>query len=189
MHPVIFDFGKWDIRSYDIVLCLSIITGMILIWGEARSERYPAGRFVICLLGTLICAILGARINGWFFWFRGNPDMLSLNLFSTKSGMTAFGGLAGAFGFSALYAYLNRWNVLRLLDIIAPVFALAEGIQRTGCFLNGCCYGHDNKQFSGVLSARHTRALGLPVSNSGHHRSILYDSLFLVKTAKKEQIV
>jgi len=149
MYPVIYDSTTWNIRSYDVVLCLAIVTGMILVWRDARKKGYPAGRLVICLSGTLICAILGARINGWLFWFQGDPDMLSLNLISTKSGMTAFGGLAGAFGFSALYAYLNRWNAVRLLDSIAPVFALAEGIQRTGCFLNGCCYGHETGSFLG----------------------------------------
>jgi len=150
MHPVIYDFGSWKIRSYDAVLCVAIITGMILIFSKARKEGYPAVRLILCLLGTLICAILGARINGWLFWFRGNPEMLNLNVISTRSGMTAFGGIAGAFGFAALYSYLNGWKTLKLLDIVAPVLALTEGIQRIGCFMNGCCYGHKTASLLGI---------------------------------------
>jgi phosphatidylglycerol---prolipoprotein diacylglyceryl transferase len=149
MHPIIFDFGSWAIRSYDAVLCLAIIIGILVVWKETMRMGYPALRMAVCLAGTVFCAILGARINGWFFWFGGNLDRLNLNVISTKSGMTAFGGLIGAFSFIALYSFMNRWNVLRLLDIVAPVLALTEGIQRIGCFLNGCCYGRETSGFLG----------------------------------------
>ncbi len=150
MHPVLFEFSSCTIRSYDIVLCLAIVTGLVMVWYEARKKGYPGGSLIICLIGTVICALIGARINGWLFWFRGNIAMLNLNLFSTGSGMTAFGGFVGALGFAALYSYLNRWNVWRLLDIVAPILAMTESIQRIGCFLNGCCYGRKTTGFLGI---------------------------------------
>jgi phosphatidylglycerol:prolipoprotein diacylglycerol transferase len=150
MYPVIYDFGSWKIRSYDAVLCLAIVIGMFMVWHEAKKAGYPGRRMVLCLVGTVICAVLGARINGWLFWFHGNIAMLNLNVISTGNGMTAFGGLAGALGFAALYSYWNHWNVLKLLDIVALTLALTEGIQRIGCFLNGCCYGRETTGFLGI---------------------------------------
>jgi phosphatidylglycerol:prolipoprotein diacylglycerol transferase len=32
----------------------------------------------------------------------------------------------------------DPWNTM---DLLAPYIALAQGLGRIGCFLNGCCYG------------------------------------------------
>lgn len=150
MHRILFEFNSWKIRSYDVMLCLAITTGVLLVLREAKKEEYPRSRLFLCLVGTVVCALIGARINGWLFWFQGNFSMLDLNLSSSGKGMTAFGGFAGAFGFAALYSYWNHWNVWKLLDIIALVLPLTEGIQRIGCFLNGCCYGQQTDGFLGI---------------------------------------
>lgn len=150
MLPVLFQYNSWQLRSYDVCLCLAIAVCTLLVWHQARKEGYPRIGVAVFLIGTVIFALLGARINGWFFWFRENPDMLDLNIADTRKGMTAFGGLLGAIIFAGLYSWLNRWNVWRLLDIVIPSFALGEAIQRIGCLLNGCCYGHTTKSFLGV---------------------------------------
>ena len=150
MHPVLFNFGSWTIRSYDVVLCLATITGFFMVLYEARREGYPGLNLAVGLAGTVIFALIGARINGWLFWYDGKISMLGMGKTMAGNGMTAFGGYAGALGFMALYSHWRHWNILILLDILAPVLVLSEGIQRIGCFLNGCCHGRTTSSFFGV---------------------------------------
>jgi phosphatidylglycerol---prolipoprotein diacylglyceryl transferase len=151
MYPVLFNLGVWRCRSYDVVLLTAAVAGVIVVLRETRKMGLPGWKVSICLIGTVISALVGGRINGWLFWFGGNLDFLDLNLVSHGNGMTAFGAFAGAFCFTALFSLLNRWSVWRLLDTVAPVLALTEGIQRAGCFLNGCCHGRDTGGFLGVF--------------------------------------
>ncbi len=141
MQPILFSDSTWQVRSYDVLLCLSTIICMLVVLRDAKKEGYAIFRFFILLICVLVFALVGARINGWLFWFWGDLTMLKTHILSHRSGMTAFGGLSGAIFSTILFSYINRWNVVAILDLVLPVMALGESLQRIGCFLNGCCYG------------------------------------------------
>ena len=151
MLPILFDESTWQLRSYDVLLCLSATISMLVVLRDAKKEGYNVFRFFILLICVLIFALFGARINGWLFWFRGDFALLKEHILSHKSGMTAFGGLIGAILSTCFFSYLNRWKVVAILDLLIPVLALGESIQRIGCFLNGCCYGRPNTNTLGFF--------------------------------------
>jgi len=150
MLPILFDESTWQLRSYDVLLCLSATISMLVVLRDAKKEGYNVFRFFILLICVLIFALVGARINGWLFWFQGDFATLKAHILSNRSGMTAFGGVLGAILSTCLLSYLNRWKVVAILDLLIPVLALGESIQRIGCFLNGCCYGSHTNSIIGV---------------------------------------
>ncbi len=141
MLPVLFEFDTWRIRSYDVVLLLSILTGLWFMYRSGRRKGLAGKNLFWLFIGMTVFALLGARINGWFFWYSAQPDLLSFNIADSRHGMTAFGGISGAVVFAMGYSRLNRWNPWTLLDLTAPTLVVCEGIQRIGCLMNGCCYG------------------------------------------------
>jgi len=141
MHPVLFEIDSWRIRSYDLVLVLSILTGFFVFIKEGKRKGFASKKLWVYVIGMLVFALLGARINGWLFWFRSDPGLLDLNILNMRKGMTAFGGILGAVIFTLAYCFIHHWKTWRILDIMGPVLVLCEGIQRIGCLLNGCCFG------------------------------------------------
>ena len=152
MWPVLFEGDHWRLRSYDVVLLIAIMTGFYLVIKGGVRKGFPRAGLIWLVAGTVIFALIGARINGWFFWFSHDEAKLNLDITSTQHGMTAFGGIAGAFLFAVPFAWLYRWNAWRLLDVVAPALVLCEGIQRMGCLLNGCCYGKAVDGFPGMYA-------------------------------------
>lgn len=73
--------------------------------------------------------------------YQGFIDALAI----TQGGLTVYGGFILAMVLIVPYLFLLRYrrgvNPLKLADIIAPSLALGLAFGRTGCFLNGCCYG------------------------------------------------
>ncbi|MCL2752663.1 MAG: prolipoprotein diacylglyceryl transferase [Defluviitaleaceae bacterium] len=64
-------------------------------------------------------------------------DTLSL-LFG---GMIFYGGLFGTLLAVAIYAKFMKQDIKNIFRFVIPVFPLAHGIMRLGCFAVGCCYG------------------------------------------------
>ena len=64
-----------------------------------------------------------------------------------EGGLVWYGGFLVAATVGFLAAFFKRWPLLGLADFLAPYLALAQGIGRMGCFLNGCCYGKPSKVF------------------------------------------
>ncbi len=81
-------------------------------------------------------SLIGARLyycifdNAWNIFF----DI-------TKGGLAVYGGIiGGALGLIAC-CLIKKVNILKTMDIVAPVLLLGQAIGRIGCFTAGCCYG------------------------------------------------
>lgn len=92
--------------------------------------------------------ILGARIT-FILVFAQPPNVgqFFLNLIAIwDGGIILYGGVIGALisytiGYYVSLRHKENVTTLRLADIIAPTIAVGLILGRTGCFLNGCCYG------------------------------------------------
>jgi len=111
-----------------------------------------------------------------------------------------YGGLAVAVLGAMLYMRYRKIPIMYASDMIAPSVALGYTITRIGCFLNGCCYGHETHWFTGVHgwkegtgAAMHTASLFFTKLFSGEavpeliklHPTQLYAVLFLLWSKRK----
>lgn len=115
-----------------------------------RAKRVGVDPQVIMDMAVwlLVSGLVGARLTYVIFHldeFQGRwLDMISP--FQSDgtigiAGLVVLGSILGAI--PAAYIFTKRRNLpfWKIVDIFIPGLALAMGIGRIGCFLNGCCFG------------------------------------------------
>lgn len=142
MHPIIFDFGWFSLKSYGLMLAIAFFTGIYLAKRQARKEGIDPGFIDYLSFGIIIFAIIGARLlhviaeQPTYYWH--NPlDIVMIN----NGGLAFYGGFIFAIAFSIYYCRKKKISFLKVADIISPPIAIGLMFARMGCFLAGCCYG------------------------------------------------
>jgi phosphatidylglycerol:prolipoprotein diacylglycerol transferase len=87
-------------------------------------------------------------------------------------GLIFYGGLAFAVLGAMLYMKYRKIPIMYGSDIIAPSVALGYTITRVGCFLNGCCYGHETNWITGVHGWKEGTGAAM------HTASLFFSKLF-----------
>lgn len=139
MYPTLLSWGELRFHSYTVMMTLAFLIGTLgPIWLNKR-RGYPYPISPIGGIWVFFAGIGGSRIY-WMVQYGKWDDLRWLQFFFT-GGLVFFGGLIG--GIIGLIAYLKfiKSPVLPVFDMAAPFIAVAHGIGRIGCFLNGCCWG------------------------------------------------
>ena len=147
MYPVLFHLGEFAVRSYAFMLALAFLSGMYFTAWRAKQRNlqqsvvYDAGFYIV------LSGMFGARLMYVLQHLPEFQDNIS-SIFNPFVGSTVgiegfslFGGAAGAFGAALLFFRLKKIPILPYADAAAPSSGLIIFFMKTGCFLNGCCYG------------------------------------------------
>ncbi|HTY13782.1 MAG TPA: prolipoprotein diacylglyceryl transferase [Candidatus Omnitrophota bacterium] len=160
MHPILFKLGPFTVYSYGFMIALAFLAGIALASYLAKRDGIDPDKIFDLAVWVLVSSIIGARVF-YVLEFIGDfaKDPLSA-LYLWQGGMVFFGGVAFAIIAVAIWSRVNKINVLKLLDAIAPATALGYAIGRIGCFLRGCCYGTETSlpwgvQFPDACGVRH----------------------------------
>jgi phosphatidylglycerol:prolipoprotein diacylglycerol transferase len=144
MHPFLFQFGSYSLRSY--VFCIALGCAVAIFLFRRLNRRFAAERpDDFWLLINVICAsgFLGAR--GLFLLAYGLPSAVRLGwgqlLFSNREGLSTFGAIFGVIFGAGVFCRLRHLPTLAILDRVALILPLVHAIARVGCLLNGCCFG------------------------------------------------
>jgi phosphatidylglycerol---prolipoprotein diacylglyceryl transferase len=146
VHPVLIDFGFFQLRSYGLLTAIAFLAGIMLASvlaqkeGEKKDDIYDIG--LVAVAGGIIGARLLYVFANWG-GFAADP----VSIFRVwEGGLVYYGGFLGALAGSVWWVAANRRDFFKLADICMPFLALGHAIGRIGCFLNGCCYGvHSEK--------------------------------------------
>jgi phosphatidylglycerol:prolipoprotein diacylglycerol transferase len=151
MHPILIDFGTWNLPllgpthlflpTYGVLFA----TGALVAWWwflrRARTLAIPEDRVFNLGFYSLLAGILGAKLTlilvEWRYYLEKPLEVLS----SLRSAGVLMGGvLCGALAF-AYYARRHALPLWSLADAAAAPLAMAQSVGRLGCFSAGCCYG------------------------------------------------
>lgn len=136
-------FGPVQIKAYGTMLIVAFAAGAWFVARHGDRRVLLPAEVVDMALWALIGAILGSRIIFVLLDWRtyaARPQHI-LNVW--EGGLSFHGGLLGAMVAGLLFAHLRRKSFLRMADLCAPGIALGYAFARIGCFLNGCCHGHE----------------------------------------------
>lgn len=151
MHPIAFTIkqfkllgltiGPLPIYSYGIMLVTAFIIGLAYAAKRGKGEKLSTDTMLDLGLWLLVFGIVFARL----VWvaahikdFLNEPwQIANLRL----GGLSWHGALLGGLIAVIWFSIKNKLSFGKLMDILAPSFALGQAIGRIGCFLNGCCYG------------------------------------------------
>ncbi|HXE43090.1 MAG TPA: prolipoprotein diacylglyceryl transferase [Candidatus Baltobacteraceae bacterium] len=143
MHPIAFHLGPLTIHWYGVMIALAFLFGLWTATARARREKIPADKIADVTLWLMVGAIVGARIvyvtTYWREEFAGRPLWEIFAIW--QGGLVYYGGLIGAIIAGMIYIRWKKLPLWKTADVLAPSIALGSFFGRTGCLLNGCCFG------------------------------------------------
>ena len=153
MHQYLFFIGDFPIRSYGVVLSLSIIlaTGVGYFFSKVDGSGYEKFLVDIGLVGGLF-GLLGARLWDVFFFdwnYYQNHITEILNVW--QGGMAVQGGIIGGVLAGGIYAKKKNLDVIHLADILAPAIILGQALGRCANLLNGDAFGMPTGENFGII--------------------------------------
>lgn len=146
LFPRMSDGQGLPIRGFGAMVVLAVVAGAGLALSRARYYGLSQELVTSAAMWIFVPAVVGARlfyVAQYWAEFRGSTwrETLFNALKVTEGGLVVYGAVLGGF-VGLLTLVLRRGAPLApLLDLAAPSAALAMGLGRLGCFLNGCCFG------------------------------------------------
>jgi phosphatidylglycerol:prolipoprotein diacylglycerol transferase len=143
MYPELFKipFTPLTVKSYGLMLVVGFLAAVFLIKRLSRNIASNPQIVTNAALYALIAGVVGSRIFYVMHHFEQFEGRL-LSVFAIwQGGLEFLGGVFLAIVILVFYMRHHKLPVRRYFDIIAICLMLAAGFGRTGCFLNGCCFG------------------------------------------------
>ena len=154
MQQIIIDFGvlrlgDWEmpirIYGYGLMLVLGFLVAIALASWRARRAGENPDAVTYCGILALIGGIAGSRLayvaQHWQTQFADEPNPLAAILNISSGGLIYYGGVLGAMILVIGYLAIKRLPIRRYLDILGVSLMIGLAFGRTGCLLNGCCFG------------------------------------------------
>ena len=160
MHQYLFFIGDFPIRSYGVVLSLSIIlaTGVGHFFAKVDNRGYEKYLVDIGLIGGFF-GLLGARLwDVLFFDWSYYQNHITEILNVWQGGMAVQGGIIGGVLAGGLYAKSKKLDVIHLADILAPAIVLGQALGRCANLLNGDAFGAPTGSNFGIIYPETTLA-------------------------------
>lgn len=141
MHPVLFKIGSLEFHSYGLMMAVAAFASIFLMRRAAKAEGFSTERISDIVLILVVAGIIGARlfyVLQHLSYYAADPyEIIKI----WKGGLVYYGAVILGVIVLPFLAYAYKYKFLKLTDFFTPYVALALGIGRIGCFLNGCCYG------------------------------------------------
>ncbi|RXM77864.1 prolipoprotein diacylglyceryl transferase [Clostridium tetani] len=173
MKPVLFELFGLKIYGYGAMIALGILAAVILLDKRSKKRGYNEDHIFNMGIVGIIGGILGGKLLYIIVDIKNiidNPEILK----DLGNGFVIYGAIIGGAISVYLYCKKKNWDVLKMLDLVVPSVALAQGFGRIGCFLAGCCYGKPTKLPIGVMFTNSPFA----PSNIHLHPTQIYSSIF-----------
>lgn len=176
MHPILFELGDFELRSYGAMVSLAHLLGLTLVLLLLRHKNKDPGPYVDLMFAVVLLGVMGARVS-YILEHRDEMQTPQDWLDLSKGGLSLFGGLlAGFFGY-----FLTLWKknlpIWESSDFLVPIFPLCLGVVRLGCFMAGCCHGTRTDLPWGVIPA--SDLIPFHLAGESIHPTQMYESLFL----------
>jgi phosphatidylglycerol:prolipoprotein diacylglycerol transferase len=150
LRPIFFSWRGITIHSYPAMQYIGLTVGVIAGNIAARTIGLDAFRVYIATIILLFPALAGARVLYIASHWKEFSNHRS-SIWNTKQGGAAqYGGILAAVPLSVpLLAYLQLpfgefWDVGGITIMVGMAFT------RIGCFMNGCCAGHETNSWLAV---------------------------------------
>jgi len=129
-----------SIPSYRLFVILAAITVMVCTFTLASRRGWPRRRSLCWIIVTAAAVPVGARVL-YLFTNPHGLDQLGGAWSLRPVGFALYGGLILAVLIGGLASRIWQLPLWPLADMVACSLGLGIVVVRTGCFLNGCCFG------------------------------------------------
>ncbi len=141
MHPVLIDFGAFQLPTYGVLLVLAVGLGLWTLRLRAARGGLDADRVLDLGLWVIIWALGGSKLALIIVeaprYLHHPAELLGV----LRAGGVFLGGLLAAI--LAGWILIRRYGLpfLPVADAAVPSVSLGQAIGRIGCLMAGCCWG------------------------------------------------
>lgn len=169
MHPVLYDFGFYQVPAFGPCVALGLLLGLFLQRRHAAAVGIDPGKIQDFAVWGFIAGFAGSRLLYILLdleTFRAHPAEVF-----ARGGFVWYGGILTATPAAYFLARRAKMPALRALDCLAPGVMLGLAFGRIGCTMAGCDHGQVvasgahwwTLTFTDTRSLVDPRLLGLPL--------------------------
>jgi phosphatidylglycerol:prolipoprotein diacylglycerol transferase len=176
MHPVLVDFGTFEIYTYGFMIAIGAVAGFAyMVWKGKSEVRLTFDQANALFLIIFIAAFVGGK----FFLFLEDPAIYFSNpgKLLTGRGFVFYGSFLFAVPSMLFYFKKHKLDTYKMLDVMAVTTCLVHSFGRLGCFFAGCCYGLPTDSFLGV-AFNNEECFAKPL-HTPLHPTQLYEALYI----------
>lgn len=160
MHQYLFYLGDFPIRTYGLILSLSIILATGVGYFLAKQDGRGTEKHIIDMgIYCGIAGLLGARLWDVFFFDWNYYSQHLTELFNVwQGGMAIQGGIVLGVLTGILYCRHHKLDPVHLMDVLAPAIILGQAMGRCANLLNGDAFGAPTGSAFGIVYPASTLA-------------------------------
>lgn len=179
LNPIAFNLGGIQVHWYGIIIASAVVLATILAVQEAKRRRIDPDSIYDLILWALPVAIITARMYYVIFEWGYYQNHVDEIVRVWDGGIAIYGALIGAGIVVYLFCRANWIPVWLMLDIIAPVLIMAQGIGRWGNFMNQEAFGRiTSLAFLQSLHLPHFITQQMLIDGVYRQPTFLYESLW-----------
>ncbi|AXR43121.1 prolipoprotein diacylglyceryl transferase [Pediococcus pentosaceus] len=179
LNPIAFNLGGIQVHWYGIIIASAVVLATILAVQEAKRRRIDPDSIYDLILWALPVAIITARMYYVIFEWGYYQNHVDEIVRVWDGGIAIYGALIGAGIVVYLFCRANWIPVWLMLDIIAPVLIMAQGIGRWGNFMNQEAFGRiTSLTFLHSLHLPHFIIQQMLIDGAYRQPTFLYESLW-----------
>lgn len=138
----LFGIEGLNIAWYGVFISFAIIFGVWLAGREAERQGLKGDMIYDFLMLALPLSLIGARAYYVIFEWQQYVDNPMRAIAIWQGGLAIYGAVIGGFIAAIIFAKLNNFHLLRLVDIVVPSLILGQAIGRWGNFVNQEAFGN-----------------------------------------------
>lgn len=153
MHQYLFYLGDFPIRTYGLILSLSIILSTGVGYFLAKQDGQGDEKHIIDMgIYCGIAGLLGARLWDVFFFDWNYYSQHLSELFNVwQGGMAIQGGVILGVLTGILYCRHHKLDTIHLMDVLSPAIILGQALGRCANLLNGDAFGAPTGSSFGIV--------------------------------------
>ncbi len=150
MHMKLFSIGSFTVYGYGLMIAIGVIVAVVMGMRRAKSHGLSADEMFNMGFIGILCGIVGAKITYYLVEIKAviaDPSIL----LDVTNGFVLYGGVIAGILAPLVYCKKKNQPFIKYLDVAIPSIPMAQGFGRIGCYLAGCCYGHETTSHLGVV--------------------------------------
>lgn len=134
-------YGPFSIQSFGLAIAIGLLVFSYLFLHDARRKKIiSVDNFLNVLFYGICIGVAGGRVLALF---AGDPIEKITDVFAVwQGGLSLLGGVLALLICVPWYLHYLKVPLLPFIDLVALYAPLLQSISRLGCFMAGCCFGH-----------------------------------------------
>lgn len=138
----LFGIEGFNIAWYGVIIGVGMIIAVTIAAFRAVKAGYQSDLIIDFILFAIPIGIVCARLYYVVFEWEYYGQNLSKIFAIREGGLAIYGGVIGGLITAIVFCKVNKFSLLKLLDLVMPSLLLGQAIGRWGNFMNQEAFGN-----------------------------------------------